>query len=78
MNLINKHAIIVSSSLFTETQNAELNKLYNSKQYPQAISLASRLIQDDNKNILAQSILDYLYILKAKKMRHLKFSTKLF
>ena len=28
MNLINKHAI-VSSSLFTETQNAELNKLYN-------------------------------------------------
>ena len=67
MNLINKHAIIDSSSLCSETQNAELNKLYNSQQYPQAISLASRLIQDDNKNILAQSILGLSLYSKGQK-----------
>ena len=66
MNLINKHAIIVSSNLCTETQNADLNKLYNSKQYSSNF-IASHLIQDDNKNILAQSILGLSLYSKGQK-----------
>ena len=54
MNLIYKNVNIVSSDLCTETQNAELVKLYNLKHYTQAITLARYLIQDD-ENILAQN-----------------------
>ena len=66
MNLINKNEIIDSSNLSTETQNDELNKLYNLKHYTQAITLARYLIQDD-ENILAHNILGLSLYSKGQK-----------
>ena len=66
MNLIKKNEIIDSSNLSTETQNDELNKLYNLKHYTQAITLARYLIQDD-ENILAHNILGLSLYSKGQK-----------